>query len=334
MDILALIREKREEFAALRTPDGIDAVIHHLEVARRHFHRARDEGDTDLFTDVVYRTNHAFEGILKEAYQILAGQDAATQTPHAIERYLERNDILHSRVLDQFTHYRQNWRNPSTHDYQLYFEEQEALLAIASVSGFCYVALHQMLQAVAAQHALALDMQSQQVERLLHDPDLSNVEFAEQLSTRLATIIPSLLADFSQRSEARISEAMLQGALMGVLRSEAGRVALVAEPSLTSEGVMFRPDVMLHRDNESIIIELKSTGTHMTHIARRKRELLEQLRTYMHAGQSRIGIGIIFSAGIQPEGIPEYSVEHRISQNQHQLIVSPVESNSHRLTTR
>ena len=35
-----------------------------------------DENDENFFTDVIYRTNHAFEGILKEAYQILANKNA------------------------------------------------------------------------------------------------------------------------------------------------------------------------------------------------------------------------------------------------------------------
>ena len=42
--------------------------------------------------------------------------------------------------------YRTEWRNPSTHDYKLDFDEDEALLAIASVCAFAIVLLDQITE--------------------------------------------------------------------------------------------------------------------------------------------------------------------------------------------
>ena len=50
--------------------------------------------------------------------------------------------------MDLLTNYRQEWRNPSTHDYQLFFTEQEAFLAIVSVSAFVNILIDQMIEQV------------------------------------------------------------------------------------------------------------------------------------------------------------------------------------------
>lgn len=85
MDFANLIREKRDLFGAGRDPDGIDAVLRHLDAAERHFERGREESDAELFTDVIYRTNQVFEGILKEAYEVLASRSSKGKTTYDIE---------------------------------------------------------------------------------------------------------------------------------------------------------------------------------------------------------------------------------------------------------
>src|SRR5207253_11231210 len=105
--------------------------------------------DEHRYTDVIYRTNHAFEGILKEAYITLADKPADKLTPFEIEEYLLKSNALRGRVVDLLTNYRQNWRNPSTHDYQLFFSKQESFLAIVTVSAFASILLDQMLERIA-----------------------------------------------------------------------------------------------------------------------------------------------------------------------------------------
>lgn len=54
------------------------------------------------------------------------------------------NNLLRKKVLDQFTIYRQEWRNPAAHDYTLDFDEDEALIAIVSVTIFAIVLTNQI----------------------------------------------------------------------------------------------------------------------------------------------------------------------------------------------
>lgn len=149
MDLLLQIKNKVNSNPDWKGARGIESVLTHIEIAERHHNRAKVERDEHLYTDVIYRTNHAFEGILKEAYVLLAGQSADKMSPYEIEEYLLANSALRPRVIDQLKIYRQNWRNPSTHDYQLFFSEQESFLAIVSVSAFVSILLDQMLERAA-----------------------------------------------------------------------------------------------------------------------------------------------------------------------------------------
>ena len=90
--------------------------------------RGREELDPDSYNDVVYRTNQA-EGILKEAYAIIEDADATRLSPNEIEQYFVNKKKLTKRVWALFKNYRQQWRNPATHDHTLLFSEQEAILA-------------------------------------------------------------------------------------------------------------------------------------------------------------------------------------------------------------
>jgi len=120
-----------------------------IEVAHRHLARGQAQNDETAFTDAIYRTNQAFEGSIKEAYRVLASKEPANKTPFQIEQYLQKHGVLRERVLTQFTRYRTEWRNPSTHDYKLDFDEDEAFLAIVSVSAFVKVLVDQIIEALA-----------------------------------------------------------------------------------------------------------------------------------------------------------------------------------------
>lgn len=148
MDIVEVVRE-----AAGRLPEGeysvgLSAIIRHLETAIRHYQRDPIE-EPDCYTDSIYRTNQAYEGSLKEAYRALAEKDPSGKTPNEIEKYLESNSVLRQRVLIQLTRYRQDYRNPSAHDYKLDFDANEALLSIVSVSAFAKLLFDQIAEKVA-----------------------------------------------------------------------------------------------------------------------------------------------------------------------------------------
>lgn len=125
---------------------GLNAIMKHISVAMRHFDRRED---LDSFTDCIYRANQAYEGSLKEAYRVLADKDPSGKTTNDIEKYLEKKSIIRPRVLTQLTRYRQDYRNPSTHDHKLDFDEDEALLAIVAVCAFAKLLIDQISERLA-----------------------------------------------------------------------------------------------------------------------------------------------------------------------------------------
>jgi hypothetical protein len=133
---------------------GLNAIVRHVKAAIRHLERDRQH-DPDTCTDAIYRMNQAYEGSLKEAYRVLAGKDPSGLSPFQIEGYLETHNVVRPRVLTQLTRYRQDYRNPSTHDYKLDFDEDEALLAIVSVCAFAKLLINQISSKLASEAAQA-----------------------------------------------------------------------------------------------------------------------------------------------------------------------------------
>jgi hypothetical protein len=80
---------------------------------------------------------------------VMTGRDPSRLTPHKIEEYLEKQNVIRPRALKQLTRYREDYRNPSTHDYKLDFNEDEALLAIVSVCAFTKLLVNQISGKVA-----------------------------------------------------------------------------------------------------------------------------------------------------------------------------------------
>lgn len=143
MDIVRILRDAIDRVPVGDHSTGLNAILRHITAAIRHFERDRIS-DPDGFTDTIYRTNQSYEGSLKEAYRVLAGKDPVGKTTHEIEKYLDNNSVVRPRVLTQLTRYRQDYRNPSTHDYKLDFDENEALLAIVSVCAFAKLLVDQI----------------------------------------------------------------------------------------------------------------------------------------------------------------------------------------------
>ncbi|MET4043985.1 hypothetical protein [Bradyrhizobium sp. RT6a] len=144
MDLQKILDQKIKDLPVGPHIIGLKAVMAHIDAAIKHYKRGQAEPDQTLFTDVVFRCNQAFEGSIKEAYRVLAGKDPSRIAPHKIEEFLGEADLLRKKVLDQFTRYRTEWRNPSTHDYTLDFDEDEGLMAIVSVTVFAIVLCDQI----------------------------------------------------------------------------------------------------------------------------------------------------------------------------------------------
>jgi hypothetical protein len=252
MNILNIIKEKVN-----RVPEensvGLKAVILHVDTAEKYLFRAKEENDDNQFTDVIYRTNHAFEGILKEAYTILTKKDASRETPNNIEKYLSTH--FNTRVLDLFTNYRTQWRNPSTHEYQLFFTEQEAFLAIVSVSAFVNILLDQIIESI------NFDLEKAETDKRVNEikAGLGNYE-ALSFQDKIKNLLIEFSKGFvlSEQDSINLRESEIFGFLSGFIASVDPTLTLEHEPILEGNRNL-RPDILITSGSEKIIIELKGT---------------------------------------------------------------------------
>ena len=232
---------------------GLKAVLLHIETAFRHLSRGQDFDDDTAFTDAIYRANQAFEGSIKEAYRVLATQDPAKKRPFDIENYLEQNNTFRSRVLSQLTTYRTEWRNPSTHDYKLDFDESEAFLAIVSVSAFACLLLEQ----IAERLSFNKSQSEAEAQKSRLAANLAETQNADLLVRTTELLAQFCLRQFPQRaSPAKQSEAQVIGALHGFLSSAAPELKVQTEARLDA-AKSYRADLLLTRGDEKIVVEIK-----------------------------------------------------------------------------
>ena len=247
MDLIAILRSRINALPEGNYTPGLKAVFQHVEVAARHLARGQSTADDTAFTDAIYRTNQAFEGSLKEAFRVLAGKDPGKERPFDIENYLQQQSVLRPRVLSQLTNYRKEWRNPSAHDYSLDFDEDEALLAIVTVSAFAIVLIDQITERIAFEQA-----------RETATAQATPVENFHSLTERVVNLLEQFTAQFNQtyvdRSEIR--EVSVVGALSGFLSSTAPDLDSYIEAKLSPEQ-SGRADLLLVSGTEKLILEVK-----------------------------------------------------------------------------
>ena len=186
MDILNSIKEQISLIQKRTNKIDLSDLILHLERAEYFYAEGKETQDDNFFTDVIYRTNQVFEGALREAYKVLSKQDKKKINTFEIEKYFSSNKILNDRVLQFFTVYRQNWRNESAHNYKLFFNESEALLAITSVSSFAYVLINQILEVLAFQTEKTKDFDIKELLKIIND---KNVELDDKLVSLIKVFI-------------------------------------------------------------------------------------------------------------------------------------------------
>jgi len=251
MDLLVLLKEKAEYFLSSKEDSGVSSVISHIEIAEKHFDNSKN-GEDYLLNDVIYRCNQAFEGALKESYRILTGSENLKITPNEIEKYFIRNKILKERVSTLFTNYRTEWRNKSTHDYNLFFSEQEAFLAIVNISAFINILLDQMIEKKAYDDELKL-LSKKRIKRV------SKKEIA------LVSRVLELLKLYSSTATApthgavipRMREAEVSGMLAAFLTQSDPQLKIEMEKIV---GKRLRPDFLISDGKEQVILELKTAS--------------------------------------------------------------------------
>ena len=284
MDLIQLIKDKIKVFSQTEYFAGIESVISHIEIAERHLDQGK-KGDDYLFNDVIYRTNQAFEGSLKEAYNVLANKTADGKSPNEIEKYLELNNLLKERVLTLFSNYRKDWRNKSTHDHKLYFSEQEAFLAIVNICAFFNILLDQMIEKI------AYDQEKQKTEQSpIHRPkSYKTMEFSNQIVQLLIDFAEQIPSSIMGSTQPRLLESEVVGMLSGYLNAVDREIEVFTEYSipLGPEKARMIADFLLKKGEQKIIVELKITSIN---VARRRRDGREQLFSYMTAANIQSGI--------------------------------------------
>lgn len=254
MDILKEIRSKLGKVSENDRPSGINAILAHIEIAEKYYNRGNAEKDDHYFTDVIYRTNHAFEGILKEAYEVIEEQNASNKSPYEIEQYLSSNDVFNERVMQLFINYRQSWRNPSTHDYQLFFGSQEAFLAIVTVSSFVNILLDQIVEKLAYQDAKvkAFNHVNKYKELISSYNSLSLMEKSSKILVGYAKYFKEHFDNLYD-----LPEPELIGSLMGYISAFEPEWNISANQIVSVEGGKINPDIIINDSNEKLIIQFK-----------------------------------------------------------------------------
>lgn len=240
MDIVKILRDSIERVPLGEHSTGLRAIMRHAVSAVRHFDRT-DEGDTDSFTDAIYRTNQVFEGSLKEAYRVLADEDPAKLTINEIESYFEKNDVVRTRVLTQLTRYRQDYRNPSTHDYKLDFDQNEALLAILSVCAFSKLLVDKIIQRLAYNSAKL----SGQVDTNIQDGDVG----------ALIDAICRFSLDFTKQADPDLGFYEFEGALAGGLTAR----GIEAKTAVSTSQSDTEWDILVEHEDLKFPIEVRNS---------------------------------------------------------------------------
>lgn len=247
MNLLEILRSRVDNLPDGDYTPGLKAVLQHIEVAGRHLERGQATADDTAFTDAIYRTNQAFEGSLKEAFRVLTARDPAGESPYNIENYLQEHNVLRQRVLAQLTNYRREWRNPSTHDYRLDFDEDEALLAIVTVSAFAIVLIDQITERISFDQAKAAA-----VEQPAPTP------VAQPLIERVSALIERFVELFNRDHATRtdLREVEIVGALTGYLAGAAPELQTEVDSVISPDGSV-RADFLITSGEERLIVEVK-----------------------------------------------------------------------------
>lgn len=280
MDFITIIQDKIKRINKNEELKGISSVMTHIERAFIYFENGVNQLDNHYFNDVIYRTNQAYEGILKEAYRVFTQSNSNIITPHKIEEYFSENQVFNERVRNLFSEYRKNWRNSSTHDYLLSFTEEEAVLAINTVTSFIYLLINQISEKIAYNKQM-LDMSV--IYQSMGRVNRIKKEFDEYVVDLLLDFVANInIGDFSST----IKEYEIVGRLNAFLDYSDSEITVYRDVAVGDQKE-YRPDFILEKDGKKIIIELKrNLGLRGEQVA------TEQLQAYLQA--ARLNVGILF----------------------------------------
>lgn len=280
MDFVNIIQNKIEKLNLNETFSGIASVMLHIERAFLYFDNGINEPDNHYFNDVIYRTNQAYEGILKEAYKVFTQSDSNKVTPHKIEDYFSENQIFNERVKNLFSEYRKNWRNLSTHDHLISFTEEEAVLAINTVTSFIYLLINQIFEKIVYNNQM-LDLLNQMTGRV------------NRIEKEFDEYVVDLIFEFASNHstgnfDSTTKEYEIAGRLNAFLNYSDPEINVYREVTI-GDKVRYRPDFILEKDGKKVIVELKTSLR-----IREEQAATDQLQTYLNA--AKLNEGVLFVA--------------------------------------
>lgn len=312
MDIIAILREKISLLESGEHSAGLTATLSHIETAFRHLTRGQKDEDQTAFTDAVYRTNQAFEGAIKEAYRVLTKKNPENVRPYDIESHFSKSGTFRQRVLDQFTNYRKEWRNPSTHDYKLDFNESEAFLAIVSVTAFSCLLLDEIVQ------QLAHDKEVAAVQKIA-DKVRNEVNVIDgDLLTRTVEALKIYFLRHADQQVEKGTAAQWLGSVSGFLASIIPDAIIKTDAPLGSNKRHVTADLLVESGNQRVIVEIKNRLNLLTY-----KSVLNQVEHLMRS--SEISDGVIFFLPTMLNGGKIYEAENVIFDGTGRLrTISPV----------
>lgn len=284
MNTLDQIKRFIEQISSIEQSIYLDAIRLHLERAEVYY--LQGNTDSAFYTDVIYRTNQAYEGSLKEAYKVLANktdEEVKKEKPYKIETYFETNSVFKERVLELFRNYRNEWRNKSTHDYKLFFDDSEAFIALSNVNSFVYLLLKQILERIAFKH------EQNQIEQSTERQE--KIASLTKLKTNLLDFISSILLDFLVIHNFDLGTKKYENEISGMLNGylSAFKVLQVYEQPKLAKGV--NPDFIIEGQRGKIIIEIKRFLTIIN-----IEPAINQLVTYLKHADLKVGILLAISS--------------------------------------
>ncbi|MBU1373854.1 MAG: GxxExxY protein [Bacteroidetes bacterium] len=307
MDVLKEIELQINSIKKFDSSNYLDSIFTHIDRAELYYKQGKS--DSNFFNDVIYRGNQAYEGALKESYKVLADkteEEVFKQTPNEIEKFFETNNIFRERVLQLFKNYRQEWRNKSTHDFKLFFDESEAFIALTSVSSFVHLLLKQIQEKIAYQ-----TQQKKLTEQKENAEKINDIVISNSVSPidKLVNIIVEFSRQNSEQiynNKQEISEGEIMGLFHAYIESVSNLVNTQREPQFNIGGRHIRPDFLIEIDNEPLILEfkrMKATGSIINNS-------INQVLLYMQATNSKRGM--IYYANFN-EPNPEPKIKKNVS---------------------
>ncbi|TQD34027.1 hypothetical protein [Haloflavibacter putidus] len=310
MNILKLIKDQIDEATKLdESLIGLNSVFTHIKRAESLLNLAQAQEDDQYFTDVIYRTNHSYEGILKESFRVLTGKNEDRKTPYQIEKHLLEHELLNERVIELLTNYREKWRNPSTHDHNLFFTYDEAFLAIMSISSFVHVFMTQILEKVYyKKEKTAVKNELSKIQKGIEN-DYKNFALKDKVKTILQAFGKRNITKTDEEVRRSRFETEIIGSLTAYIEALDKNIKIDVEPIIKSGNRQLRPDLILEEKKKKVLIEVKINRRDRRGFMN-ERIFEDQLLSYLI--HTNIKTGILFIVPSEMKEDDEYELTEKI----------------------